>query len=93
METRPPVPPFSREDAITKVRAAEDAWNTRDPQRVAGAYSVDSVWRNRSEFFSTACNLNWPIPERASDQFIRVRSQRIVVIVDYVVRILQYVAS
>ena len=52
METRPPVPPFSREDAVKKVRAAEDAWNTRDPQRVAGAYTVDSVWRNRSEFFT-----------------------------------------
>ncbi len=50
METRPPVPPFSREDALTKVRAAEDGWNTRDPQRVAGAYTVDSIWRNRSEF-------------------------------------------
>ncbi|MGN6243277.1 MAG: DUF1348 family protein [Motilibacteraceae bacterium] len=52
MDTRPPVPPFSREDAITKVRAAEDAWNTRDPQRVALAYSEDSRWRNRSEFFA-----------------------------------------
>lgn len=52
MDTRPPVPPFGREDAITKVRAAEDAWNTRDPQRVALAYSEDSRWRNRSEFFA-----------------------------------------
>ena len=51
METRPPVPPFSRDDAIKKVRAAEDAWNTRDPQRVALAYTEDSRWRNRSEFF------------------------------------------
>jgi uncharacterized protein len=51
METRPPVPPFSRENAIAKVRAAEDGWNTRDPQRVAMAYTPDSRWRNRSEFF------------------------------------------
>ena len=52
MDTRPPTPPFSREDAIKKVRAAEDGWNTRDPQRVAQAYTVDSRWRNRSEFFT-----------------------------------------
>jgi uncharacterized protein len=51
METRPPTPPFSRDDAIVKVRAAEDAWNTRDPRRVALAYTPDSRWRNRSEFF------------------------------------------
>ena len=49
---RPPLPPFVRETAILKVRAAEDGWNTRDPVRVAGAYTEDSVWRNRSEFFS-----------------------------------------
>ncbi len=52
MTVKPPVPPFSRDDAIAKVRAAEDAWNTRDPQRVALAYTVDSRWRNRSEFVS-----------------------------------------
>ena len=52
MEARPPVPPFGRDDAIKKVRAAEDAWNTRDPERVALAYSPDSRWRNRSEFFT-----------------------------------------
>src|SRR5262252_6983870 len=44
------VPPFTRESAILKVRAAEDAWNSRDPDRVALAYTEDSVWRNRSEF-------------------------------------------
>jgi len=49
---RPPVPPFDREAAIQKVRLAEDAWNGRDPERVALAYSPDSVWRNRAEFFS-----------------------------------------
>lgn len=47
---RPPLPPFSFEDAALKVRKAEDAWNSRDPERVAPAYSVDSKWRNRSEF-------------------------------------------
>jgi len=46
----PIVPPFTHQTAIAKVRAAEDAWNTRDPQRVSLAYSVDSRWRNRSEF-------------------------------------------
>jgi nuclear transport factor 2 (NTF2) superfamily protein len=47
---RPPVPPFTAETARQKVQAAEDAWNTRDPERVAGAYSEDSRWRNRDEF-------------------------------------------
>jgi uncharacterized protein len=47
---RPPVPPFTRETAIQKVRLAEDSWNSRDPERVALAYTVDSHWRNRSEF-------------------------------------------
>ena len=49
-ETRPPLPPFTRESAIQKVRMAEDAWNTRDPERVSRAYTVDSHWRNRAEF-------------------------------------------
>lgn len=49
-EARPPLPPFTRETAIQKVRLAEDAWNSRDPARVALAYTVDSQWRNRSEF-------------------------------------------
>ncbi len=52
MTDRPPLPPFSREAAARKVRAAEDAWNTRDPERVALAYSEDSVWRNREAFIS-----------------------------------------
>jgi uncharacterized protein len=47
---RPPLPPFTIETATLKVRLAEDAWNSRDPARVAQAYSVDSRWRNRSEF-------------------------------------------
>ena len=46
----PPVPPFTEETARQKVQAAEDAWNTRDPERVARAYTADSVWRNRGEF-------------------------------------------
>ncbi len=50
MNQRPPLPPFSREDALTKVQAAEDAWNSRDPHRVAQAYTEDSVWRNRDQF-------------------------------------------
>ncbi|MFP5019838.1 nuclear transport factor 2 family protein [Pseudonocardia phyllosphaerae] len=49
-EDRPPYPPFDEETARTKVQAAEDAWNTRDPQRVALAYTPDSVWRNRDTF-------------------------------------------
>ncbi len=52
MTDRPPLPPFDRGAALTKVQAAEDAWNTRDPERVAGAYTVDSVWRNRGTFFT-----------------------------------------
>jgi nuclear transport factor 2 (NTF2) superfamily protein len=51
MNQRPPLPPFTLETAKQKVRAAEDAWNTRDAQRVASAYTEDSRWRNRAEFF------------------------------------------
>jgi nuclear transport factor 2 (NTF2) superfamily protein len=49
---RPPLPPFDRAAAIQKVRLAEDAWNSRDPERVSLAYSPDSVWRNRAEFLT-----------------------------------------
>jgi nuclear transport factor 2 (NTF2) superfamily protein len=52
MAQRPPVPPFTAETAAKKVRAAEDAWNTRDPDRVALAYTEDSRWRNRSQFIN-----------------------------------------
>ncbi|MDQ8045577.1 MAG: nuclear transport factor 2 family protein [Solirubrobacteraceae bacterium] len=48
--SRPPVPPFTEETARQKVQAAEDGWNSKDPEKVAGAYTVDTVWRNRSEF-------------------------------------------
>ena len=49
---RPPFPPFTQETALQKVRMAEDAWNTREPEQVSLAYTVDSVWRNRSEFLT-----------------------------------------
>jgi nuclear transport factor 2 (NTF2) superfamily protein len=52
MVQRPPVPPFTPETAAQKIRAAEDAWNSRDPERVAGAYTEDSRWRNRSQFIN-----------------------------------------
>jgi uncharacterized protein len=51
-EEKPPLPPFTRETAAQKVQAAEDAWNTRDPHKVAQAYTLDSVWRNRDAFVS-----------------------------------------
>jgi uncharacterized protein len=50
MEQRPPLPPFTLETAIRKVRGAEDAWNSRDPDRVTGVYTQDTLWRNRAEF-------------------------------------------
>jgi uncharacterized protein len=50
MTSRPPLPPFTAETAVQKVRLAEDAWNSRDPERVALAYTADSQWRNRAEF-------------------------------------------
>jgi hypothetical protein len=52
METKPPIPPFTIETAIAKVQAAENAWNSRDPDRVALAYTEDSEWRNRDEFIN-----------------------------------------
>lgn len=52
MSDRPPVPPFDAETAARKARLAEDAWNSRDPERVAGAYTADSRWRNRAEFLA-----------------------------------------
>jgi nuclear transport factor 2 (NTF2) superfamily protein len=50
MNTRPPLPPFTEESALLKVQLAEDGWNSRDPERVALAYTEDSEWRNRTEF-------------------------------------------
>ncbi len=52
MPSRPPLPPFDRAAALQKVQAAENVWNTRDPERVASAYSLDSVWRNRDTFIT-----------------------------------------
>jgi uncharacterized protein len=52
METKPPLPPFTLETAKQKIQAAEDAWNSRDPERVSLAYTPDSEWRNRAEFVS-----------------------------------------
>jgi nuclear transport factor 2 (NTF2) superfamily protein len=52
MPPRPPVPPFSKESAVQKVRLAEDAWNSRDPEKVSLAYTLDSHWRNRAEFIN-----------------------------------------
>ena len=52
MPPRPPLPPFSKESAIQKVRLAEDAWNSRDPEKVSLAYTLDSHWRNRVEFIN-----------------------------------------
>ena len=52
MEKKYPIPPFTEETAKQKIQAAEDAWNSKDPQRVSMAYSVDSEWRNRAEFIN-----------------------------------------
>ncbi len=57
MVSRPPLPPFTLETAIQKVRLAEDGWNSRDPQKVAMAYTVDSRWRNRAEFITGRENI------------------------------------
>jgi uncharacterized protein len=62
---RPPLPPFTREGAIQKVHLAEDGWNSRDPARVALAYSSDSRWRNRSEFLQRLQVSRWPNIEPA----------------------------
>ena len=62
METKPPLPPFTPETAVQKVRMAEDAWNTRDPERVVLVYTEDTVWRNRAEF---------PVGREQVRQFLR----------------------
>lgn len=71
---RPPLPPFTRETALLKVQAAEDAWNTRDPRRVAAAYTPDSEWRNRSLFL------------RGRDQIETFLAHKWSVELDYVLR-------
>jgi uncharacterized protein len=65
--TRPPLPPFTAETAAQKARLAEDAWNTRDPARVALAYTIDSRWRNRAEFIGG---------RDAIEEFLRRKWQR-----------------
>jgi uncharacterized protein len=67
METRPPLPPFTRATAIQKIRLAEDGWNTRDAARVALAYSEDTRWRNRNEF---------PIGRAAAQAFLERKWKR-----------------
>jgi len=57
IESKPPLPPFTRETALQKVQAAEDAWNTKDPEKVSLAYTPDSTWRNRSEFIEGRDNI------------------------------------
>jgi nuclear transport factor 2 (NTF2) superfamily protein len=52
MEQRPPLPPFTMEKALQKARMAEDAWNSKDPERVSLAYTIDTEWRNRTEFIN-----------------------------------------
>jgi nuclear transport factor 2 (NTF2) superfamily protein len=64
---RPPLPPFTAQTAALKARMAEDAWNTRDPERVAAAYSVDTRWRNRDEFL---------VGRAAARDFLRRKWQR-----------------
>ena len=56
---RPPVPPFDQDAAVRKVRLAEDAWNTRDPEKVASGYTPDSLWRNRTHRFSKTTPKNF----------------------------------
>ena len=72
---RPPLPPFTRETAIQKVRLAEDAWNSRDPEKVALAYSVDSRWRNRSEFVNGRQEIVAAYPNNQA--FVRFDSERL----------------
>ena len=66
-DTRPPVPPFTEDSARQKVRLAEDAWNSRDPDRVAQVYTEDTVWRNRAEF---------PVGREQVRLFLLVKLQR-----------------
>jgi len=63
-ESRPPLPPFTHDTATTKVRAAEDAWNSRDPARVALAYTPDSRWRNRDRFLKDRCEIEAFLAEK-----------------------------
>lgn len=72
--TRPPLPPFTLETAVEKVRKAEDAWNSRDPSAVAMAYTVDSRWRNRDRFFQGRKS----ITEFLTEKWARERDYRLI---------------
>jgi nuclear transport factor 2 (NTF2) superfamily protein len=74
MNPRPPLPPFTRESAIEKIRGAEDAWNSCDPERCAGAYTVDSRWRNRSQFITGSAE----IVAFLTDKWKRERDYRLI---------------
>lgn len=74
MDTRPPLPPFDAASAATKVRLAEDAWNSRDPARVALAYTPDSRWRNRATFLQGRP----AITEFLADKWQRERAYRLI---------------
>ena len=67
---RPPLPPFTAESAAQKARLAEDAWNTRDPARVALGYTVDSIWRNRAEFIQGREGIEAFLTRKAQSEFI-----------------------
>jgi nuclear transport factor 2 (NTF2) superfamily protein len=66
MPARPPMPPFSKETAAQKVRLAEDAWNSRDPKKVALAYTIDSRWRNRAAFLNGRADIQNFLSEKWS---------------------------
>ena len=70
MTDRPPLPPFTRETAAQKVQAAEDAWNTRDPERVSLAYGEDSVWRNRDTFIEGRAECVRCVPHRGEPDLL-----------------------
>jgi uncharacterized protein len=76
MESKPPLPPFTLETAKDKVQAAENAWNTRDPKRVALAYTEDSEWRNRSEFLTGRAAIEEFLTRKwAKEQDYRLRKE------------------
>jgi uncharacterized protein len=76
METKPPLPPFTLDTAKDKVQAAENAWNTRDPQKVALAYTEDSEWRNRSEFLTGRAAIEAFLTRKwAKEQDYRLRKE------------------
>ena len=66
---RPPLPPFNEDTAAQKVRMAENAWNTKDPEKVSLAYTIDSVWRNRSEFIAGRANIEKFLRRKWSNEY------------------------